>query len=326
MSQLNLEQRYTIETLYKEGYSQTYISSRINRDKSVVCREIKRNCDERDKTYRAVLAQKKCDKRHKNKPKKIYFTDEVKTYVDACLIEEFSPDQITGLAKTNSIFCVSHERIYQYVWSDKKQGGSLFRHLRHCGRKYANRASANKRRGQIIGRVDIDERPDIVEEKQRFGDFEIDLIIGRNHKEAIFTANDRATGLLRMNKVKSKEANEIELVAIDTLCEFTYILHTATSDNGKEFANHAAIAKALKVDYYFAKPYQSWQRGANENLNGLIRQYFPKGMDFSTITENQIRYVEEKLNNRPRKRFGYLTPNQVYLTTLNNNGKVAFMT
>lgn len=326
MSHLNLEQRYTIETLYSEGFSQTYIASKINREKSVICKELKRNCDKRDNSYKAILAQKKCDQRHTAKPKKIYFTEEIKTHVDKYINDDYSPDQIAGFAKSNGIVCVSHERIYQYIWADKKQGGLLYKHLRCMGKKYASRGSTNNKRGQIIGRVDIDQRPNIVEEKKRFGDFETDLIIGKNHNQAIFTANDRATGLLRMGKVKSKEAKEIETVAIDILGEFTTILHTITSDNGKEFANHTAIAKALEIDYYFAKPYHSWERGANENLNGLIRQYFPKGSDFTIITDEQIKYVEDKLNNRPRKRFGYLTPNQVYLTTLTNGGKVAFMT
>ena len=326
MSHLNLEQRYTIATLLGEGFTQSYIATKIDKDKSVICRELKRNCDLRDGSYKPILAQQKCDKRHQLKAKKVHFTTEMKAYVDKYIKEDFSPEQIAGLSKANAIECVSHERIYQNVWEDKKQGGLLYKHLRCKGKKYTSRGSTNNKRGQIIGRVDIDERPKIVEEKERFGDFETDLIIGKNHNQAIFTANDRATGLLRMNKVKSKEAVEIETVAIKILTEFTPLLHTITSDNGKEFANHADIAKALKIDYYFAKPYHSWERGANENLNGLIRQYFPKGSDFTLITEEQIKYVENKLNNRPRKRFGYLTPNQVYLTTLSNNGKVAFIT
>jgi len=326
MSHLTQEQRYTIAVLHQNGFSQTHIASVINKDKSVVCRELKRNCDKRDQSYRYVLAQKKCDDRHRLKPKKIYFTEEVKDHVDIYIKQDFSPDQIAGFAKVNGIACVSHERIYKYIWADKKQGGLLCQHLRCMGKKYARRGSTYNKRGQIIGRIDIDERPKIVEEKQRFGDFETDLIIGKNHHQAIFTANDRATGLLRMGKVKSKESKEIENVAIDVLREFTTTLHTITSDNGKEFANHRAIAKSLEIDYYFAKPYHSWERGANENLNGLIRQYFPKGSDFTIVTDAQIKYVEDKLNNRPRKRFGYLTPNQVYLSTLTNNGKVAFMT
>lgn len=326
MSHLNLEQRYTIATLHKEGLSQSSIALKIGKDKSVICRELKRNCDKRDQSYKANLAQKKCDERHKKKVKKIYFTSDVKTYVDKFIKEDFSPDQIAGFARMSTTPCVSYERIYQYIWADKKQGGLLYKHLRCMGKKYTGRGSTNNKRGQIIGRVDIDEMPKIVEEKQRFGDFETGLIIGKNHNQAIFTANDRATGLLSMGKVKSKEAKGIGQVAIDILGEFTHILHTITSDNGKEFANHTAIAKALKIDYYFARPYHSWERGANENLNGLIRQYFLKGSDFTKITDLQIKYVEDKLNNRPRKRFGYLTPNQVYLTTLYNKGKVAFMT
>ena len=326
MSHLTYEQRYTIAQLRQNQYKLEAIGKIIGKDKSVISRELRRNCDFRNGFYKADLAQQKCNSRHKEKIKRIYFTDDIKIHVDADIKNDFSPEQISGTAKLNAIPCVSHERIYRYIWADKKVGGTLYQHLRCKGKKYASRGLSNKKRGQIIGRIDIDQRPVIVEKKERFGDFETDLIIGKNHNQAIFTANDRATGLLRMGKVKSKEAIEIETVAIDLLGEFTSILHTITSDNGKEFANHSAIAKALEIDYYFAKPYHSWERGANENLNGLIRQYFPKGSDFTIITNEQIKYVEDKLNNRPRKRFGYLTPNQVYLTTLTNNGKVAFIT
>jgi transposase, IS30 family len=326
MSHLTYEQRYSIAQLRQQQYKLKDIGTIIGKHKSVISRELKRNCDCRNGVYKADLAQQKCATRHKQKLKHTYFTNSVKEYVELNIKNDFSPEQVSGTAKLTATDCVSHERIYQHIWADKKKGGTLYTHLRCKGKKYVSRGLTNKKRGQIIGRVDIDQRPAIVEEKNRFGDFETDLIIGKNHNQAIFTANDRSTGLLRMGKVNSKEAKEIENVAIDLLGEFTSILHTITSDNGKEFANHQAIAKALEIDYYFAKPYHSWERGANENLNGLIRQYFPKGSDFTKITAEQIKYVEDKLNNRPRKRFGYLTPNQVYLTTLTNGGKVAFMT
>lgn len=326
MSHLTLGQRYQIEALINLGCKQNLISEIIGKDKSVISRELMRNCDKRSGLYKCNLAQQKCVTRHSDKPKNSCFTDEIMSYVKKNIELDFSPEQIVGVAKKESLPCVSIERIYQYIKKDKKQGGMLYKHLRCSGKKYASRGSVKDKRGQIKGRIDIDNCPKIVEERARFGDFEIDLVIGKNHKQAILTSNDRATGLLRMSKVKSKEANEIEKVAIDILGEFTSILHTITSDNGKEFANHINIAKQLEIDYFFAKPYHSWERGSNENLNGLIRQYFPKGSDFTTITVEQLKFVEDKLNNRPRKRFGYLTPNEVYLQSLTQNGKVAFMT
>ena len=158
----------------------------------------------------------------------------------------------------------------------------------------------------------------------RFGDIEIDLIIGMNHQQAIVTINDRVSGVLKMGKVKSKEAHEVRLVVNDLLEEWIPYIHTITSDNGKEFAQHEEIAGNLMIDYYFAHPYHSWERGANENLNGLIRQYFPKKTDFTIITDQQVKAVETKLNNRPRKRQGFKTPLAI-MDKLLFNENVAFM-
>jgi IS30 family transposase len=327
MSHLTQEQRYTIDVLRKEKYSQTDIAERIGRDKSVVCRELQRNSDKRSGAYKADLAERKCAERHQLKPKKIYFTEAVKSHVNEYLEKDYSPEQITGASKKEGIVYVSHERIYQYVWQDKKQGGNLYKHLRTKGKRYRKRGASKDRRGQIVGRIGIENRPKIVDEKTRFGDVEIDLVIGEHHKQALLTINDRLTGMVKIRKVESKEALGIEQAVTEALQDWKPFLHTITSDNGKEFANHTAIAKELNTSYYFARPYHSWERGANENLNGLIRQYFPKKSSFEYITARQIQEVEDKLNNRPRKRFGYETPNYVYLQTINNNGqKVAFIT
>ncbi len=171
-------------------------------------------------------------------------------------------------------------------------------------------AAEKDKRGQILNKVNIKERPKEVEDRLYFGDFEVDLIIGKNHKQALVTANDRATGIFRIKKIESKEAINVENVIIEMLHDLD--VKTLTSDNGKEFANHQNIAKRLYLNYYFADAYYSWQRGSNENLNGLVRQYFPKGYDFNLLTDERVLEVQEKLNNRPRERFGFLTPNEVY--------------
>ena len=326
MSHINQEQRYTIQVLLEQNFSKDYIASLIGKDKTSIYRELKRNSDKRNSKYTADLATKKCKDRHKNKNKKIHFTEEIKQKVEEKIKEDYSPEQITGYFKKEGIACVSHERIYQHIWQDKKKKGVLHTHLRTKGKKYRKRGASKDKRGQIIGRVDIENRPEIVEEKTRFGDFEIDLVIGKNHKKAILTANDRATGFTKIALLESKSAEEVKEKTIEILKNWKPFLQTITSDNGKEFAKHQEISKELEVDYYFAKPYHSWERGANENYNGLLRQYFPKDYDFNLITEKELKYVEEKLNNRPRKKFGYLSPNEVYLQTINNNGKVAFMT
>jgi IS30 family transposase len=270
---------------------------------------LQRNSWTENKVYQASSASQKAASRHQEKPKKIYFTEDIKSYVNNYISEDYSPEQIAGFAKKEGLTCVSIERIYQYLWKDKVEGGEYYLHLRTQGKRYRKRGAAKDKRGQL----DIDERPKIVDEKTRFGDLEIDLIIGEHHKQALLTINDRVTGMVKIRKVESKESVKIEEALIAALQDWKPFLHTITSDNGKEFACHAAIASSLAIDYYFAKPYHSWERGANENLNGLIRQYFPKKTSFINITNEQIMTVENKLNNRPRKRFGYDTPYEVYL-------------
>ena len=210
MSHLTLGQRYTIETLLRENYSKPAIALRIGKDKSVVYRELSRNKDGRNGEYKADLADRKKDTRHREKAKKIYFTEDVRNHVNNLISEDYSPEQITGFSKLHGIQCVSHERIYQHLWNDKKQGGVLFEHLRTQGKRYRKRGAAKDKRGQIVGRIGIEHRPSIVNEKIRFGDLEIDLIIGECHKQALLTINDRLTGILKIRKVESKEAVNIE--------------------------------------------------------------------------------------------------------------------
>jgi len=308
MSHLTKEQRYLISCLLKQGKKQKEIADAIEKDKSVISREIKRNKDQRNGLYKYELAQKKYDYRQKHKHKYKRFTPEIKIRVNTLINNDYSPEQIVGISKEQGFDCVSHECIYQYIWLDKKNKGELYTHLRRKGRSYRKRGSKKDTRGIIKNRVSIDKRPKIVEKRERFGDLEVDLIIGKNHNQAILTVNDRASGMLKMQKVKSKEANIVAKAIISILEDWEPFLHTITADNGKEFANHQMVANNLNIDYYFAHPYHSWERGSNENLNGLIRQYFPKGSDFSSISDKDIEIVQDKLNNRPRKRFNFKTP------------------
>jgi transposase, IS30 family len=326
MTHLTLEQRYKIEAYKNTGKSITEIANYVGKDKSVISREIERNSDQRSGIYKANLANKKTCQRHKVKNKNCKFNANVESNVLYYLNLDYSPEQAVGRAKIDDKEMVSHERIYQYVWKDKRNGGKLFKHLRTKGKKYKRRGNLKGSRGLITGRVDIDKRPAIVEAKDRLGDLEIDLVIGQNHKGALLTINDRATGLLYMDILASKEASEIEAKAIELLQDWKLLIKTITSDNGKEFANHQAIAESLEIDYFFAKPYHSWEKGANENLNGLIRQYFPKKTNFALITKKDTETVTNILNNRPRKRFGYKTPNEIFAEKLNNLEAVAFIT
>jgi transposase, IS30 family len=318
-------QRYKLEVLLQQNVRKAQIAIELNLHISSVYRELKRNSDERSSLYKADLANRKCKKRHKEKIKNQCFSQSIKHYVRNLIKEDFSPEQIVGLSAKEGIACVCHETIYKHIWKDKKKGGDLYVHLRTQGKTYRKRGASKDKRGQIVGRIGIENRPKEVEEKQRLGDLEIDLVIGKDHKGALLTINDRATGMLQMKKIESKDAKIVKNATIELLENWKPFLQTITSDNGKEFANHKSIAQELEIDYFFANPYCSWERGANENLNGLVRQYFPKGSDFSLITEEQVKIVVSKLNNRPRKRFQFNSPNQVYLQKLNNNQEFAFI-
>ena len=229
MSHLTLGQRYQISDLLGAGHSQGKIAEHLGIHKSTVSRELSRNSDGRNGAYRPGLAQRKRDERQRAKPKRKRFTATVEAYVKGKLEKDLSPEQIAGEAKRQGVECTSAERIYQYVWADKKRGGRLYRHLRTKGRKYAKRGSLKEKRGQIKDRVDIDQRPGIVEQKQRVGDVEMDLVIGKNHKGALLTINDRATGMLKMGYVESKEAAVVQAKAVELLTDWNRTAEAVTS-------------------------------------------------------------------------------------------------
>lgn len=227
--------------------------------------------------------------------------------------ENWSPEQISGYAKRHKLFSISHERIYQFILADKEKGGTLYRHLRHQHKKYRKRyGSPNNRQGPIKNRVMIDERPKIVDKEKRLGDWEIDTIIGKEHQKAIVTLVERVSKKTLIGQVGTKKSDFVTEQIIQLLNEIKAYVLTITADNGSEFAQHETIAKALDANVYFAHPYHSWERGLNENTNGLIRQYIPKGKDFAQVTDADIIAIQEKLNNRPRKSLAFATPNEVF--------------
>jgi transposase, IS30 family len=325
MAQLTKEQRYEISALKKAGKSQKEIAHLIKKSESCISKELKRNKDERNGEYKAELADKKCQTRHRLKPKKRRLNASIKVQINLLLEEKLSPEQICGRLKLKGLDWVSHETIYDYIWNDKKKNGELYKHLRSKGKKYRKRGQKKDKRGQIPNRKGIELRPEIVTEKERIGDLEIDLVIGKDHLGALITINDRVMRMVKIISVPSKEADVIERATINALQDWKFI-KTITSDNGKEFTNHEKIAQALGIDYYFARPYHSWERGANENTNGLIRQYIPKKMDFKKLTTEYVQFVENQLNNRPRKTLGYYTPNEVFLHKINQTEKISFIT
>lgn len=325
MSHITEAQRYTIGVMIAKNFTQKEIAEVIGKDKSVISREIRRNCDKRSGKYTSDLAQRKYQKRMKEKPKTIRFTETIRLHTEELLRMDYSPEQIQGHLERHGKPTVSAERIYQYIWADKKGGGQLHTHLRRKGRKYRKRGNAKDTRGMIKDRIGIEKRPEIVDKKLRIGDFEIDTVIGQNHKGALLTINDRVSSKVIIAKLEGKNAAELAQKAIEVMMPYKSIIQTITSDNGKEFAEHKAISAALEADFYFSRPYHSWERGANENMNGLIRQYFPKGSSFENIKYQDVKRVEDILNNRPRKKLNFLSPNEFFYRNL-PNPKVAFVT
>ncbi|HUC20472.1 MAG TPA: IS30 family transposase [Candidatus Polarisedimenticolaceae bacterium] len=231
--------------------------------------------------------------------------------VERLLRQDWSPEQIAGRLKLEKQPTVSHECIYLYIYAEKRRGGTLHQHLR-SQKKQRKRYNGYIRRGQIPNRTSIDKRPKIVASKRRFGDWELDTIVGARHKGGILSAVERKSKLTRLRKLATKAAAEMKDNAIELLAPLAAKVHTITVDNGKEFCDHELIAAGLQARVYFAHPYASWERGLNENTNGLVRQYFPKKYEFARISDQDLQQVEDLLNNRPRKTLGYRTPNEVF--------------
>ena len=312
--QLIYEQRIAIYILLTTGLNQAKISELIGVSKSTVSREIKRNTGL--KGYRPIQAHQRALERRQNAEKHIRFTDEIKTNVTKHIEQEWSPEQICGRLKKENKPSVSHETIYQFIIDDQKNGGELHKRLRLGRKKRRKRIKKQDGRGQIPNRVSIDERPAIVDAKERVGDWELDTIIGKNHKGAIVTAVERNTKFSCMRHVRKKEASLVAKALIDMLKPYENFVHTLTADNGKEFSEHVKVADALKAKFYFAHPYSSWERGLNENTNGLIRQYFPKKTCLLNVSDDYVSIVQDKLNDRPRKTLNFETPNHLFLNSV----------
>lgn len=308
-TQLTQTQRYQISALLKIGHLQTEIAKAIGVHKSTISREIRRNRGRRG--YRPKQAHQFTIARRDKAKSRI--TDEDWGLIEELNCLDWSPEQISDYCRKEQELQISHEWIYQYIYRDKKVGGSLWKHLR-CRKKRRKRYGSYEKRGQIPNRTSIDERPQVVTERSRLGDWEADTIIGKGKKGAIVTLVDRKSRYLRMGLVSKRTKKAVKEMIISLLADFP--VHTITCDNGKEFAGHEDIAKALGASIYFAHPYSSWERGTNENTNGLIRQYIPKSTDFSALGNADILFAENQLNTRPRKCLSFNSP----VVFLNNHG------
>ena len=321
-SQLTLEQRYQIEALKNAGHNQSDVAKIVGVDKSTVSREYKRNIPKRGvgaKIYKAEKAQKKTQIRHGQKEKHLSFSLSLKLDCVRMMTEDkLSPELITATWRRNKIGGVSHETIYKWIWSNKsgnrkedKKYKGLYRYLKH-GHRRRKRGNYKDSRGLIPNRVSIEKRPKIVDKRKRIGDIEVDLIIGKNHKSGVLVTLDRATLVTTIDKIKSKDSKQIKKILIKRFKNKTHI-KTMTFDNDQAFSLHEQLAKEMSVKTYFTRPYTSQDKGSIENRNGVIRRFFPKKTDFNKVSCKEIKKVETKINNRPVRKFGYKTPNEVFL-------------
>ena len=306
--QLAYEQRYQIYFMLKMGFSQTDIAKEMGVHRSTISRELRRNQGRRG--YRPKQAHRFALSR-RNKAK-TYITPETWDWIEQLIREDWSPEQISGRLRYRKGIHISHEWIYQHIYEDKRKNGDLHRHLR-CQKKRRKRYGSYDRRGKLSNRVSIEQRPADVETRQRIGDWEVDTMIGKRHKQALVTLVERKSRLVLLRKVKQRTADSVENAITHLLAPWRHDVHTITADNGKEFANHEQIAEELNADFYFAHPNAAWERGSNENAIGLVRQYFPKKQSFDHITHEDTELVMNLLNNRPRKCLDFKTPIEVFL-------------
>lgn len=321
---LSLEERYYISIGLKNKTSMNEIAKVLKRPQGTISKEIQRNTGKRG--YRYKQAHALALKRLTSKQVPTKMTTEILTMIDDMLKEhQWSPEQIAGSLKVKNGILLHHETIYRYIMLDKENGGFLYKDLRHSNKTYRKRSSSQGRYIGIPNRIDIDQRPDVINKRQRVGDWEGDLIIGANHKGAIVTLDERKSKLRLAFPINHKLANLTTDAIILLLTPFKSLVKSITFDNGREFAKHTDIAQKLECDTFFAKPYHSWERGQNENANGLLRQYFPKGMELINIALDKVLQAVDKLNSRPRKCLGFKTPYEVFTELTGLDARILVM-
>lgn len=310
-TQLTQEERYQIYILKKAGKTQTEIAGLLGRDKATISRELRRNHGL--KGYRPKQAHQLAlgRRRAKTHPR---ISPENWRCVSALIRKAWSPEQVADRLEQEQGVSISHERIYQYIYADKRSGGDLHSHLR-CQKARRMRYGAYDRRGIIPNQVSIEARPAVVASRRRLGDWEGDTVIGKGHRGALVTLVERKSRYTVIQAVPRKTAEAVRAAVRQGLAPYRDEVHTITYDNGREFTDHEGMARDLEARIYFAHPYASWERGLNENTNGLIRQFFPKHRNLTTVTDAEVQEVMNKLNHRPRKSLGFRTPHEVFFNT-----------
>lgn len=304
--QLTEGKRYQISALISQGCSVIEMARILKVHRSTIYRELKRNIQQTH--YEPKHAHEQALKRRRESLK-FKIPEDTLLYVELALSWRWSPEQISAIGKRIRM-PVSHEWIYRYIAKNKRQGGKLYKQLRQGHKRY--RKGVNSKRSVIPMPRSIDERPSIVDRRERFGDWEVDTVMGKHGTGALVTLAERKSRMYLVRKVEAKRAHDVRDAIIEMLTPYAEHVHSITADNGTEFVEHRAIAEALNTHVYFAHPYSSWERGLNENFNGLLRQYIPKGTDLRMVTDEAVRMAERSLNLRPRKCLGFRQPESVF--------------
>ncbi len=306
---LTQEQRYYIFLEYRKQ-SQSSIARAIGRHRATVKRELDRNSINGQYDYRHAQQQYGAKKSSKAAHK---MTDKLITTVNHLLIQRLSPEQVCGYLAKHHQISLHHETIYRHMRKDKAGGGKLYTYMRILSKPYRKKRGSVWTKGKVPDRVGIEERPAVVDEKTRIGDWEMDTIVGKDQKSGLLVATERRTKFTVVRKVNNFKASDMAEAAISSMKKFQEKIFSITLDNGKEFYRHQTFAKKLGAKTYFCRPYHSWEKGLVENTNGLLRQYFPKQTDFNLITDEEIEKVVNELNHRPRKTLDYDTPSNLFL-------------
>lgn len=310
--QLTLEERILMMYLRWQGLSFIQIAEMTGRHRSTIYREFDRNsCHHIDGGYRPTKAQRRAVARRRRSTRNRSYTDSDFSFVRELLKKKWSPEQISGFLSALGLKSISHETIYQYIWRDKANGGTLWQYLRQSPKVRRKRYRAYDSRGRLAGKRHISERPRSVDTRKYRGHWEIDTVMGKGSKDCIVTLIERKTGYVLIGKLKDRTTESLNAKTIELINSMPDCFKTITADNGTEFNQYEEIEKATRVKFYFANPYHSWERGSNENCNGLIRQYIPKGISMKNITQRKCNYIAEELNTRPRKRYNYKTPGEL---------------
>lgn len=309
--QLSTEERYTIAAMRAQRRAIAEIAVALGRHRSTIHREVRRNCCAHDSFYRAMFAVQKASGRRRRSRRNARYTAKHFRPIAKLLKRRWSPEQIVGRRRLLRLPVMSHETIYLWIWRDRAQGGSLWTHLRGALKRRRKRYGGNDSRGRLAGKRPIHDRPQVVATRRRFGDWEGDTVHGRG-KPCLATAVERKSGLVRIGPLPRATVQHTNARFITLLAQEPHPLRTLTSDNGVEFHGYKQLERALDLKVYFATPHHAWERGTNENTNGLIRQYAPKGTSLAHLTQARCHQIASALNHRPRRRLGFRTPHEVY--------------